>query len=673
MSFETAIYTDVRAHEAVDGVDGFNFQAVSRGIDGVDHRAIRERMLHQISTHWPIDRDEREHPPTAAFLKRDGRFYFSRGLSTGATANGRRGNQLTQAIVTRELDDIQPYRPAQIMGAASWRIEKSSSTSCEPWFAPLELNADFEADALLTWLQNDEWMQQVLPAYLTMLEGITEDNPRKVVLIHDDIGVVMRWMALGTLLLDANTANSLEFRAFVADPYQTSAQLVGVHPELAQGVFSGAHILNISERTISEIQVSESAQVVTEWISRLDTFDALEVIDIARRWMPAIGIRYGAAGAEMVTGTRIAQLGREEWDLGVEIIEGLASNGLRSDLELYLDELTGSVSAYQLQSEDDFARAARATRFAVGSEIPGLAEALLDPSLESLAKSPQFASTWVQGITSDGTWIWPRLENSKALAENLSDIILAAPDSALSDLLQLVKPLSPILSESKLHSAVVTAVDFVRHNSNSARAIDDWFCSARARTLLRSRLLAELTTSTGNNHKRVHDELQAGVWDFLDPAEDALTAEAPLFLSWLCAAHIARHDPASREEKLRSTHMRPGPDTWEFVLQHAHLPENAALWAAWVELIDPVEELQNVITEQLEKLLDKDPKYAKNKDIHSWTPLLKALTSRYPNDIRYQSISKDFYAFIEEIPTMMDRAAGAVGTVKGFFNGRKKE
>jgi hypothetical protein len=47
--FEVAVYTDVVAADAVDGVDGFNFQAVSPGVDGGALVQIRERLLHRVA------------------------------------------------------------------------------------------------------------------------------------------------------------------------------------------------------------------------------------------------------------------------------------------------------------------------------------------------------------------------------------------------------------------------------------------------------------------------------------------------------------------------------------------------------------------------------------------------------------------------------------------------
>ncbi|MCQ2001132.1 GAP1-N2 domain-containing protein [Arthrobacter zhaoxinii] len=674
MAFESSIYTDVRAGEAVDGVDGFNFQSVSPGIDGADQKAIRELMLHQISTQWPMEREDRDHPPSAAFMQRDGRFYFSRGLSTGTTENGRRGNQLTQAVVTKSAEDIRPYRPAQILAAVNWNLEKADSTTCEPWFAPLELSSGFEADVLLSWLRSDTWVQQVLPEFLTMLESATGESPQKVILIHDDLQVVLRWMALGTLLLDAQAADRLELRAFVTDPYQTSAGLVGMHPDLMRGPVSGAHTINILERTISGIDPSDSARLVLDWALRLETFDALEVIDIAQRWMPAIGVRYGAAGAEVVTGTRTARVGREEWDLGVSIIEGLASNGLRSDLELYLDELAEAVSSYQLQSAEDFARAARATRFAAESGIPGLAEALLAPTFESLAAAPEFSLTWVQEINPDGAWVWPQLDAPESLVENLTQVIREAPAPALSPLLVLVQPLTGLLPADKLVPAIDRAAAYLRRNSRSMRELDGWYGAPRARTTLREQLVNEIDAVDSASVSAAFEELRAGTWDSLDPTDEPLTGASLRFLPWLDAARVARAAVDKREALLRTAGMRPGPESWRRVLSaDTQLPKDADLWAAWVETVGASSNMQQYIKAQVEGILRQEPKEANARETRRWLPLVETLSAKYPRDSELETAVADLDAFIESIPSLKERASDAGSKVKGMFTRRSKE
>ena len=41
--FDVAIYTDTRANEAIDGIDGFNFQAISEGITAQDRQGYPQQ------------------------------------------------------------------------------------------------------------------------------------------------------------------------------------------------------------------------------------------------------------------------------------------------------------------------------------------------------------------------------------------------------------------------------------------------------------------------------------------------------------------------------------------------------------------------------------------------------------------------------------------------------
>ena len=112
--FDVAIYTDTRANEAIDGIDGFNFQAISEGITAQDRQVIRSNMLHRVVVGWNVEHDPLDHPASFAYYGHSGRYYLSRGISTGVTNNGRPGNLLTEAIVTSDPDDFGMMRPAQL-------------------------------------------------------------------------------------------------------------------------------------------------------------------------------------------------------------------------------------------------------------------------------------------------------------------------------------------------------------------------------------------------------------------------------------------------------------------------------------------------------------------------------------------------------------------------------
>jgi hypothetical protein len=667
MGFDTAVYTDVSRDEAVDSVDGFNFQAVSAGIDGADLRHIRELLLHQISNRWPADRDDREHPATAAYLHHEGRFYFSRGLSTGTTSNGRRGNQLTQAVVTRDEADLVPYRPAQIHAAAQWRLEKAAGKESEQWFAPLEIHPDFEAEALLDWARADPQVVALLPTYLSMLEQASDPQARKVVIVHDDLDLVMRWFALGTLLLDDTVARNLEYRAFAIDPFQTRAQLVGVSPQLQQGPITGAHIVDLMAGTTSAFPITDSARKVVEWVSRLDAFDALDVIGIARRWMPVIGVPTGAAGAEMVTGARIAALGRDEWDLGIAVIEGLAENGLEDDLELYLDELAGSVASYQLQDQRDFERSARSARFAAGTGITGLAEAILAPALESLAEAPRFAAAWAAELNADRSWAWPVLEDPARVGELLADIIRSAPDEALGDLLSLARGCARELPADLLRPTVDRAAALVlQEPSRYASQMQHWYGRADVRAAVRAGILLRLEPSSPVRVATFGD-LARGGWDVLDPSGEALTREAATFKPWLTAAALSRLPLDERAERIRTTSGLRS-DTWQLALTGATLPADMPVFVAWVARIGSHPGLTNHLRSRLEPVLAEDPKHAKAKTVETWIPLVDALRKLYPDSTEYRTWQKKLTELLDNIPSLSDRMK-AVGKVIGMGKG----
>ena len=80
--FDVALYTDTRANEAIDGIDGFNFQAISEGMNAQDRQVIRDTMLHRVVVGWNADHDPLEHPPSFAYCEHAGRYYLSRGIST---------------------------------------------------------------------------------------------------------------------------------------------------------------------------------------------------------------------------------------------------------------------------------------------------------------------------------------------------------------------------------------------------------------------------------------------------------------------------------------------------------------------------------------------------------------------------------------------------------------
>lgn len=325
---EVAVFSDTTAGESVDGVEGFNFRALSSGITADDRRRIREELLHRVHPMWGHDRDELAHPPTCAHSRRDGRHYLARGHSTGATLSGRPGNLVTQVVVAKGLAGFGGYHPAQLYGAPDWTLDDTPSGDLEPWPAPTSVRPDFEVEALEAMLREDPWAIRVLARYLTMLEAATNDVPLRLVLIHRDLDVVMRWIAAGSVLMGEETAARLTFRALVDDPSRTEAAVVGVSPEFELEPISGANVIDLERRTATEVQPS-TAGLARASAFLTDRAGSGPAFDLAAQWEPAVGAELAARAASALGGTIPTA---EAWTLALELVEALDAAGATTHL-----------------------------------------------------------------------------------------------------------------------------------------------------------------------------------------------------------------------------------------------------------------------------------------------------------------------------------------------------
>ena len=433
MTFEVAIYTDVSSDEALDGIDGFNFQSASGGVTGEDFRLIRGRLLHRIVPSWSIDNDPLEHPPTCNYLAVDGRFFLARGRSTGATISGRPGNQVTQAIVTSDPDDFVPYRPAQLYGATEWTLEKSPSTTSDPWVTPLEIKPEFEVAALEAMVTEDEWASTVLPHFLTMIDEAVAVEPKKLVLIHSDLDVVMQWIALGSLFVDADAARLLQFRALVDDPWRADAILVGVSPDFGRSELSAANVLDLSSRSLPSIEPNDSARVRASWFLEQGADDALNAIEIARRWESSLGADLANDAARVVGLPEAVIPGQSAWQASMAATEQLASAGLRDDLALYAEELCEAIFGYGPTSGQEFGLAGRAIRKTHDLEVDELASGMLVPTLEALTAVPTSVDSFARELSGSHAPVrWDSTESREAASAFIRELMASAPVDALS-------------------------------------------------------------------------------------------------------------------------------------------------------------------------------------------------------------------------------------------------
>ncbi|WP_051050947.1 GAP1-N2 domain-containing protein [Nocardiopsis salina] len=455
MAFEVATYTDVTSSEAIDGVDGFNFQAVSPGLTGEDRQRIREGLLHRVVPSWALGHDPLDHPPTCAFTVEGGRSYLALGRSTGTTNSGRPGNQVTQVIAASDPDDFVPYRPAQLYGARRWELEKAPGPELDPWVTPLEIRPEFEADALRSLVVDDEWATRVLPHFLTMVDEAAGPEPVKAVLLHTDLDTVMRWIALGTLFVDPERAQTLRFRALVDDPWRADAALVGVSPEFGPVDLDSANVLDLVGRTVPGIEPSGAAQARAELFLGHDAADALSAVETARRWEPALGPVASLDAARIVAVPGVDTGGARAWRTAVSAIDGLAGAGQEDDLALYGEELGDVAVTHGPTTDEEFTLAGRAVHSTHALGLDEVACGVLVPVLEALTAAPECAGAFARELSgAEKPLEWGSEEERSAAGAFLDNVFGSAPGDALPDLMEAARSIGAPLSQARLDEAV---------------------------------------------------------------------------------------------------------------------------------------------------------------------------------------------------------------------------
>lgn len=619
MAFEVAIYTDVVASEAVDGVDGFNFQSVSSGLTLGDQQRIRESLLHRVVPSWSISHDELSHPPTCAYVVHEGRSYVARGKSTGTTNSGRPGNQLTQAIVTSDPDDFVPYRPAQLYGALEWRLEKASTSELAPWITPLEIRPEFEISALEEFVRNDEWATRILPQYLTMVDEALGAQPKKLILLHADLEVVMRWIALGTLFLDAEAARSLQFRALVDDPWRANAEIVGVSPEFGVGDVSAANVLDLAQRTIPTIVASDVARVRAAWFLEQGADDALNAIEIARRWEPALGPVLANEAARVVSLPDDVAEGRSSWATSMTAIEQLGSAGLRDDLALYAEELCEATLGYGPTSEEEFRLAGKAIRRAHDLGIDEVASGIAVPTLEALAAVPMSSRGFAEELAgADLPITWESADAQQAAGGFLGEVMAGAPASALPDVFAAARIIGAAVPEDSLQPAVANlAALWLRDPALGNGKWQRWMAGHSVASATGRQALNAF--SVGDQQALV--DLLRGDWDFL-----AAVVDDPTLNGWLMAGQLGRIPLKEREDQIALTTRIPS-GAWRIVLAGSTLPAHAGLWASWITYRGLPDDLAASVRSTLDSARRADPGDGKAPDAGDWSSIMRSLSA----------------------------------------------
>jgi GTPase-associated protein 1, N-terminal domain type 2/GTPase-associated protein 1, middle domain len=566
--FDVLIYTDCTAEESVNGRTGFQFMAESAGVSPSDEEVVRTSLLHSVPTGVDLDRPEL-HPSTCAYREQGGRFYMSRGRSLGKTLTGRPGNQLTQAIVSSDEADLLPLRPAQLCSCPHWRLERVTSTTTEPWQTPLEIATAFETRALHSMVSEDPWASSLLPTFLTMVEQVLATNRTKLIIKHPDQTLVMRWIALASIFVDGSTALHLGFRVYSADPAADPFSIVGAHPRLspnitvAEAESNNQNLVDLERREATTPSASPTATRHASWFLEYDPYEALEAIEVSRRWGRVIDPNLAAAAAAVACFPQSGVVPADSQRAAVAALSGLAAAGHDDELEAYGDGLLDAVVGYRAQAEDDIRPLAAALWALSRADQSELAEAVALTLLEWAVKVPSAGDAWANAYENkEGnhrSLAWSNGDTRDHAAGLVSTYLNQVSDPALPAAFSLARALNTGVGADALRPSVQRLASYWASHPELTRRARSWL----HRELVIEQLAYDLAAALDAQNQRVMSAFSAGQWDWLVPLSWRFDPQHPISL-WLGSRTLAKAAPGNRASLL--SELSPAAPVWAWPL-----------------------------------------------------------------------------------------------------------
>lgn len=588
MAFEAAIFTDVTAAESVAGLDGFHFQSVSPGFTGEDMAAVQGELNFVPTPTWATahDGDELSHPEQSSYAVRQGRFYFTRSVARGLTTNGRPGNQLTEAAATSSRDDLVPYSPAQLMTATAWTLAKAVGKTRDPWLTPLQIDPRFEDIELERFARSDPWVLSALPAFVTMLQRSLTEEGHRVFIQHRDAATVLRWIALGSMLLDAESATQLTFRVFTASPWNGSFKVVGVHPDLLalvpaaswQNVPSASWI-DVEARAFGQIEPTPLAQSAVRWFVDHGIFEAMGAIQLAGQLQESLGDELAVRVAELFTFGGAA--GRDSWELTCRAVSGLIASRETHLIESYADEVIDALTTFQPRDDHDFRQVAEVIGGLLDARLGDIAAGITAPTVEALAATPRGAGAFALRLSAaQGRMVWTDAESQAAAGRAWATALAGAQATELSALFTATTLLALDIDRSLLMPAVDRlAEQWAAHPAlGAARA--GWYAAELVEEAVAAVVSAALAAGDATQLRA----LSRGEWSAL-----SVNSRSPMS-GWVRAADLAARAPIERTRLLEAGTARGIPESsWRLVVDAQNGEPvrtlNAPLWAAFIRQI----------------------------------------------------------------------------------------
>lgn len=602
--FDVLIYTDAAASESLNGLTGFQFIAKSPGATATDEEVVHRRLQHLVPIALRPD-DWQSHPPTCAFANERGRLYMACGRSTGTTLSGRPGNQLTEAIVTSDPYDILPLRPAQLFSAPMWSGDRPEEREPAPWTPPLEIAPEFEVASLHSMVVDDSWFGAAFPLILTMLEQ-TQGEPRvRLLLRHPDQAFVMRWIALLSHFLDAEAALQLEFRVYAENPLAADAHILGVHPDLSPELFvervsGGVHLVDLVHRQCTPVEPSDTAQQHATWFLGGEPYEALEAVEVSRRWArvmpPAVAAR-AAQAACLVSGRDPATAG--DLSTATAALAALAAHACTEELDAYGNGLVDAIEACAPMNADDLMLVVGAIRALVEVGNAELAQALMLFVLAWGASRPGDVAAWGRAHRQGDEarrLFWPD-EGARARGAALLRKILDGTQARdLPVLFALSSSINTGITAADAAEAIERLAAVWVTDPTLSEAAPTWLHATIVLDALRKRLLADLSRGDAG----VRSSLRAGRWDWLGPRPWEFRPDDPISV-WLAASALAAVQRADRVAILAQVLPHVDGAAWPLYLSPPEEldPDEVSAWVRARREVHPT------LAERIERSLDQ--------------------------------------------------------------------
>lgn len=526
--FDVAIWTDTLASESINGTSGFNFQAISPGIDANDQHFIKNNMLFQRRVTWPAER-ELDHPVSFAYHRNeDGRMFFSRGIPTGATNNGRPGNSLTQIIATDDPDDLAGEIPAQLFGAQDWSLQKATGQELKPWLTPLDVVDSFAPEGLHQFVTEYSFLRDNFSRIVAMIHDAGQKQ-KKTIIYTSNADIAQRLIAAASLLLSRPAAMEMSICGLVAEPFTTKADVVVASADFgplasAATVQSVANLIDLDSETLTPVDVSSAIELKAQWFVAQGAA-ALEAISVLSAWEELLGETLAIPAVELAIFGELSSDDRPErrWDIAIRALEKLSVDHHEDEIFNYGDPLVDvALASYQVRSPAQAGLIARVVCALYCADAPDLATWLLANALETVAASPQLAAALSAGLTAlplSPGFQWVDAEAHAAAAQGIRQVL---HHTAIPDIWRI------------LHLASVAEVAIgAAEADREIDAFSRWWCAHptaidldtpwELRHEVVRRLPVRIAEACSENRRDIHDAVQHGKWDWLgvSPADSA--------------------------------------------------------------------------------------------------------------------------------------------------------